>query len=365
MMLGNLVIWCFATTSSYVSALGSLSAPGLADVSPAKLESRALSVDVVYQAPNNTWLENLAVCSNGNSASSHSPHRYLQLLTLSVLAGQILVTVLTTPDLYQVNPSNGQANLIHSFTDHLGLVGIAELGQDIFYVIAGNVSVKTGSTVAGAWDIYRVDMGPTPPRITLTSHFPNAVLLHGMDVLDAKAGLLAVGDAAAGVLYRLNVNTGVNTIVIDDPSFKPPPGQLIGIDGLKIRDNTLYFSNFGFATINEIPIRADGTAAGSVVVVARDEQSDDICFDIAGRVYLTVTEEDRVDRVFPIVGAPGAEVVAGPSSKLDGPTACGFGRKLGDFNALYVTTNGGLEVGDQPSRVGGTLRRVNNVLALG
>ncbi|KAL8669688.1 MAG: hypothetical protein Q9168_005730 [Polycauliona sp. 1 TL-2023] len=334
MKLGSLAAWSSATAWLCVTGTGALPTAGAAAVATADQGSRAQAVDVVHQFPNNTWLENLAVRSNG----------------------QVLVTVLTTPDLYQVNPSNGKATLIHRFTNHLSLFGIAELGNDIFYVIAGNYSQPMSTNTVGAWDVYRVNMGVTHNRVTLASHFPNAVLLNGMAVLNAKTGLLLIGDAGAGVVYRLNVNTGVKTVVIDDPSMKPPAGTPVGIDGLQVHKNTLYFSNANGGTFNKIPLRAVGTAAGPVVVLTRDLDIDDFTFDKLGRIYLTVTFSDEVYRLD--VGSTTPHVIAGPSSKLDGPSACKFGRTGADRNTLYVTTNGGLGVADNSSHPGGTLSRI-------
>src|ERR1700723_2236117 len=67
----------------------------------------------MYQFPNETWVENLAVRQNG----------------------QILVTVLTAPELYLVDPfhTNSPVTLIHRIPEATSLLGIVELHQDIFY----------------------------------------------------------------------------------------------------------------------------------------------------------------------------------------------------------------------------------------
>src|SRR2546429_191408 len=71
----------------------------------------------VWQFPNSTWIENLAVRPNGN----------------------LLVTILNTPELYQVDPLDPrEPALIHKFPRALGLLGIAEVDHDVFAVIAGN-----------------------------------------------------------------------------------------------------------------------------------------------------------------------------------------------------------------------------------
>lgn len=71
----------------------------------------------VWQFPNDTWIENIAVRSNG----------------------QLLVTLLTVPELYQVDPAGAQEpKLVYRFPQALGLFGIAELETDVFGVISSN-----------------------------------------------------------------------------------------------------------------------------------------------------------------------------------------------------------------------------------
>lgn len=93
-------------------------------VSSSPSPSSPITTNVIWQFPNETWIENLSVRSNG----------------------QILVTLLTTPDLYQVDPlGKTKPILIQRFSNALGLLGITEIEEDVFVVVAGNYTVKTGS----------------------------------------------------------------------------------------------------------------------------------------------------------------------------------------------------------------------------
>jgi hypothetical protein len=77
----------------------------------------------IHQFPNHTWVENLAVHQNG----------------------QIVVTILSAPELYQVDPfhTDSPPTLIHHIPGVLGLLGIVELQHDVFYIIVSNWSVST------------------------------------------------------------------------------------------------------------------------------------------------------------------------------------------------------------------------------
>ena len=265
---------------------------------------------------------------------------------------------MTTPDLYLIDPSSPQPVLIHSFTDHLGLLGIAELRHDNFYVIAGNYSQPTNTNTPGAWDVYNVNMDVHPPAVKLSAHFPNAILLNGMAVLNASEGLLLlIGDAGAGVVYSLSADTGAIKVVIDDPTMKPPSGDPVGIDGVQIFDNTLYYTNPYQQSLFKIPLRADGTAASSAELVATGWEVDDFAFDNVGNGYMAITFSNEIGQV----QNPGANmsIVAGSPSQLVGPTACKFGRMPQDKDMLYVTTTGGLGIGDASVKPGGMLSRVD------
>ncbi|KAL8823433.1 MAG: hypothetical protein Q9191_005858 [Dirinaria sp. TL-2023a] len=312
------------------------------------------SVEIIYQFPNNTWLENLAVRSN--ALASQSLVRKANADS-GAIKGQVLVTVMTSPDLYLIDPTNRQPVLVHSFTNHLGLLGIVELQHDVFCVIAGNYSQQTNTNTPGAWDIYCVNMLLHPPAVVHSAHLPKAVLLDGMDVLNASEGLLLVGDAGAGILYRVCVHSGAVEVVIEDPTMKPTPGNPVGIDGIKIRDKTLYFTNPCEKTFVKIPLHDNGTAAASSEVVAKGAEVDDFVFDNAGNGYMSVFSSHGIGLV--ASNATNIHVVANSSTALAGPTACRFGRMPSDSNMLYVSTNGGLGVGPGPAMPGGTLSRVS------
>ena len=79
-----------------------------------------------------TWVENLAIRSND----------------------AILATLLTTPELYQIDPSQRtDPILIHTFPFALGLAGITEAEPDVFYIVAGNSTVPALTRVKGPCSI--------------------------------------------------------------------------------------------------------------------------------------------------------------------------------------------------------------------
>lgn len=90
-----------------------------------------LAVRNITQFPNPTFVENIAIRSNG----------------------QALVTLLSTPELFLVDPDHGDPQLIHQFPCATGLLGIAEIEDDVFAVVAGNVSLATFQGTQGVYSI--------------------------------------------------------------------------------------------------------------------------------------------------------------------------------------------------------------------
>lgn len=88
----------------------------------------------ITQFPDGTFVENIAIRSNG----------------------QALVTLLSAPELHLVDLDHGGCpHLIHQFPEVTGVLGIAEVEDDVFAVIAGNFSLTTLQGTQGLYSMYR------------------------------------------------------------------------------------------------------------------------------------------------------------------------------------------------------------------
>lgn len=106
-------------TSLLLSFVGnSLAAPATAS---------KITVRNVWEFSNPTWVENIAVRSNGH----------------------LLVTILSSPDLYQIDPTGKPPQLVHTFPQYTGLLGIAEIESDVFAVVTSNVTLATLTSIQG------------------------------------------------------------------------------------------------------------------------------------------------------------------------------------------------------------------------
>ncbi|KAL9118931.1 MAG: hypothetical protein Q9187_004513 [Circinaria calcarea] len=302
-----------------------------------------LTTTTIHQFPLATWAENLAVRSNG----------------------QILTTLLSAPELYQIDPFSSApdaAVLVHRFPNASGLLGIAEGQPDVFYVIAGSFSLRTFITTPSSYAVWKVDVRDfsppaRPASVEKITDLPDSGMANGMVLLDPRAGLLLIADSSRGIVWRVDVTTGDAKIVIDDPLMKPTTSPPIGVNGLRIYHRMLYFTNSNAATLNRIPIHADGTPAGRAEVISSEIPGDDFVLDGKGNAFVAELN-DQLGFV-PRRGGNQTVLVG-----LKGPTAVQWGRSEVDRErgSLYVSTNGGAAAylsGNFSGVLGGAVIRVD------
>ena len=302
---------------------------------PMPVNFSSYPLTVIHEFPNPTWLENIAVRYNG----------------------ELLVTSLTSPSLYQVDPhQTRQPLLVAEIPDSIGLLGIAELEKDVFYVIAGKSS-NSAFSFSFRSSIWKVDFREfcleedgtvsRPAKLSLVADMPDTQFLNGMCRLAPNDNsALLIADSIAGSVIRLDVNTGsYNTVIKDKTMASPSPAGALGINGIRVHGQDLFFTNFAEKTFMKMPIsRVRGTAAGPAAVVINGTTGDDFILSKDGKKAWIAT--NFLNTLFE-VHTPGQKgrIVAGGANGTDlvRATAVAFGRTWGDRNSLYVVTTGGLD----------------------
>lgn len=309
-------------------------------VQPISKENLPLPVSVVHEFQLGTWIENLAVRATG----------------------QILATSLTSSDLFQVDPTSIHPTTVVCTFPANASTGIVEFDDDIFYVIAGNFTL---ATLTGSWAVYEVDLRHysakhgTAAKVSKITDFPGAVLLNGIAALSRKKHWLLIGDSGAGVVYRLNVRTGETVKVIEDPLTKSPNRPGVGINGIKVRNHTLFFANTDRKIFGRIPVSSDGTPEAPPTVVANLEAPDDFSLGARGQAFVALNGANALVRVSK-EGAVTRLAGGAPGSVLAGPTATALGRGEGDRRSVYISTSGGVqEYVTGNVTVAGTISRVD------
>ncbi|KAK6441654.1 hypothetical protein LTR95_002101 [Oleoguttula sp. CCFEE 5521] len=296
-------------------------------------------LNTVYQFPNETWVENIAVRSNG----------------------KLLVALLFKPEVWQIDPVKHAAELVYTFPAANCTLGIAEYGPDMFGVNVGNFTPSGG--VQGSYSVWSLDLGQkyhgSPPKHTSRPHvvaskildIPLANFLNGLAAPPLAPGVLFSADSGAGVIYRVDTKSGTWSTFLDDPSLKPNASAvpLLGVNGLQVRDNYLYYDNtFQTPLFARVPFHPTTAKVSGPVEVLFDThtyplnaghgQGDDFSLDKEGNVWLATASSSlvkldlRTQQQTLIAGEPS-------SFALVGSTATKFAR---NGKTLYITTNGGI-----------------------
>ncbi|PQE17980.1 Quino amine dehydrogenase beta chain protein [Rutstroemia sp. NJR-2017a BVV2] len=315
-----------------------------------------LPYDIIARMEVGTFLENLAVRSNGT------------LLVSNMISGEIIYV-----DPRHSNPQS-TVKVIHDFNsrsdftfnnknERNGGYGskyqaeaiVEDLNTpDIFYTFSGLHGT------AGTWAMYRIDMrqfdsspsGEHELSVTKVVDIPGVVWLNGATMIPQTSTVL-VAESVQGKLIACDVLTGEVSVWLQDNELgkatdRPPWPAINGVQ---------YFRKHVFATISDratlVHMGVDDKGQyekGSLRIVAENLTGDDLALDVQGNAYIATNVAHTVLK-FPSIGVDlektqedGRVRIMGGLDKKDtaGPTAVAFGRGVEDQNCIYVTTNGGL-----------------------
>ena len=283
----------------------------------------------IYQFEPGDWVESLAFRPNG----------------------QLLVNLLSSPDVYQIDTGSGSMTHVTSIPEFSGLYGLTEAAPDQFYIAGGRFILSNSTHYHGSYSVWHLDMTTFDTESATTSkvaEFPLAGL-NGLTTLDADRGLILVADTDGGYVYTLNVYTGTSSITVDDAVLKTPPTATIklNVNGINVRHGDLYFTNTAAGTFGRVPIDSEGVQTGPGVVLARTPEGnggDDWTFDDEGNAYVADDPYNWVNLIRKgsivteiIAGGPNSTAILGPTAAKFGPSALDRSRQ-----SLYVSTSGGI-----------------------
>ncbi|KAL9097001.1 MAG: hypothetical protein Q9165_000965 [Trypethelium subeluteriae] len=277
------------------------------------------NLQTVHQFPNLNWIENM-----------------------------ILATDLSAGEIYLVDPQNPHLGppVVAQFPKGSCVLGIAEVQDDVFYTqtIVGDVYTFIFQPNTSAF--WEVDMRnyseKTPAKVRKIADLPAIGVPNGMTLLSKDEGTVLTADSTRGLIWRINVHTGISEVVFDDPTLKAiasadPP---FGVNGVHAVDSVLYFTSYNQALIAKLPISREGRPTGPVTVISSDvPAADDFAIDGHGNIWLTENVRNTLVRVSPegqvqtIAGGPNSTALIGPVSAV-------FGRGPHDHGTLYISTDG-------------------------
>jgi hypothetical protein len=299
------------------------------------------------------------------------PHTFENIATRH--NGQLLLTSTVSSTLYQVDPlRNNQISAIIDIPQTTGLLGIAELEEDVFFVISANLSSVQG--VPGSNAIWRLDMrghgscfeskrtAKTKKSLSLVANISSDQLLNGMCRLgDHDTTSLLIADSQAGRIFKLDSRTGSFRTIIDDEALKSSfKGLQVAVNGIHVRGSYLFFTNLNKGILGRIPISlSTGIPTGPVEIIVQGVQGDDFAVSRDGKTaWVAMNGQNSLVEVD--IFARSARVVA-ESSYLASASAVSFGRTLLDQDSLYISSAGVLDstIGINHTVTGGIVARVD------
>jgi len=307
-----------------ILALQCLAAPSNVSVPSS---APAVRITELYHFKPGTYVENIAVRANGD----------------------LVVVLLSQPEVYSIPPTGGTARLVHRFKGQSRVTGIVEIAPDVFAVAVGKM---VHDTIPKAWSIWAVDFRTGAPVVNyIAKNVKGAGLLNGLELLNPST--LLVSDTMKGVIWSVDIRTGESGVLLKSSLVKKIPNLSLGINGIHLRGSTLYTTNTADG-IAKIPIDTrTGRQIGRAEMI--DEKIpgyDDFAISPSGdALYIANQIVHGINRVDLVRPGPRVVVAGGLERGKGGfvsPTSVVFGRTPGYENTMFVTTAGKPLIGKGP-----------------
>ncbi|KAJ7284061.1 hypothetical protein C8J57DRAFT_752725 [Mycena rebaudengoi] len=289
---------------------------------------------LIYESPTGFFLENIAVrpCS------------------------KFLLTSVISPTLFTLDPTAAVPTLdpVFTFPNSTALTGIVEFRPEVYAVTASKLNASTARVDPGSVAIWSVDFSSSfaHPVVTKLASLPplNDSGFNGLASIPGRPDVILAAESAAGSVWEINTHTGASRIAIQDESMTPGPipGPLIiGINGIHVRDNTLYFTSSLRSIYSRVSLDVRGPhvmAAGAVQQLVHMEGiPDDFAIDTKGRAWVSI-HPAGLSLLHPVRGAAEwvqTNVASDPNMYKD-PTSVAFGRgdRVQQRTAYVVTAAG-------------------------
>lgn len=262
--------------------------------------------------------------------------------------GQLLLTTLYDGGrLYSLDPLMPQpeARVIATLPGCDGLTGIREIAHDVFTVTGGPLGA-TGFMGLRAFNVTL--SGSRTAIVTETASVPDTAMLNGMAKLSRDPAVILVADSFRGEIVRINTVSGTVDVAIKDKLFRPTAAVSLGINGLEVLGDHLYFTNSGQGIFARIKINLDGSKVnGSEAEIlaripgtpSRQNFYDDFAVRETREGKLEALVATQANSIYHILdGKQSLFLGGGNSTLLKVPTRSLYSK---NGKKLYVVTGGG------------------------
>ncbi|RBR15750.1 hypothetical protein FVER53590_13989 [Fusarium verticillioides] len=252
--------------------------------------------------------------------------------------GDLLLSTMGEGKLYSVNPykSPAEPEVIAQIEGVNSLFGITEIGNDIFALAAGNDTGQQFQNNSMKLSLLKFKYG----QLSVGTVFEESTYgpVNGIVALPHHKHIILGADSVRGEILRIDTTTGRIAVAIQDKEFTPsadgPYG--LGVNGIKIYKDHLYFTNTDRQTFGRMKIDKLGNKAGHVEIIYRIETGspsipDDFTMDKKGNVYVGFWQ-DKLIKI-----KPDGKAIVLLQGLLAGPTSVILNR---DDKSVFVVTAG-------------------------
>jgi hypothetical protein len=317
------------------------------DAPQTEWKQHPLPIRDVYQWPFLTWLQDIAIGTNGDI---------------------YMTTVSPDGSIWLANGANTDSPTIshvHKFDSMNAITGIIETKAGIYTFLGGNQTM-VGFGVRDTFRVWELDTRHGgAPIITERAYIPGAGLLAAVIPVPNDSNAVLVSDSTLGRVYRVDLATGEYETILADATMDPPGWAPIpfGIGCLQYHKGYLYYVNTFRALLHRIKMTDNGyLVPGAKIELVLELQSiylDTFFIGSDDTIWMATDADNRLLAATPdgsitvVAGAPDQLTVAGVVTGA-------FGTLSGDESTFYIVTNGGMTVPINGTTIeGGKLAAVN------
>ncbi|KAF5637164.1 hypothetical protein F52700_4901 [Fusarium sp. NRRL 52700] len=252
--------------------------------------------------------------------------------------GELLLSTMGEAKLYSVNPykSPPKPEVIAQIEGVNSLFGITEIGDDVFALATGNDTGQQFQNNSMKLSLLKFKHG----QLSVDTVFEESKYgpVNGIVALPHYKHIILGADSVRGEILRIDTTTGKVRVAIQDKEFTPIVDGLygLGVNGIKIYKDYLYFTNTDRQTFGRMKIDKLGNKVGDVEIIYRLEKGslsipDDFIMDKNGNAYVGFWQ----DRLIKII--PDGKAIVLSEGLLAGPTSVILSR---DAKSVFVVTAG-------------------------
>lgn len=285
--------------------------------------ARTVPVHQLFQIPD-LFIENIAIRPNGH----------------------LLLNTLNGGRIYTYDPSDPDVapRPIAQLEGASAVTGIGEVAPDVFAVVGGVFDTEAWSFEEDSMKVGLLNFGgcsghsaDAEPSVQVVINETDAPQINGLATLPNHPHIFLGAASESGEIWRVNTATGDIELAFYDQELDlgPPGSQFrLGVNGIRIHDHYLYYTNTGHKTFGRVEIDEVGNKVGDVEVITRAPANatiapDDFILGAQGEAYLTYWP-GQIVKVTP----DGEEEII-VDSTIQNPTSVALSH---DGQTLYVVT---------------------------